>query len=221
MNQILPFEQKVVLPGPLPVEETLRWQGRPGWWGAATRIWHVRAAGFYFALLLADGLRESLAPTPAGTLARQGETALALIGLGTVGVILLLAWLTSRTTTYVITETHLMLRYGIALRATLVIPFGAIEAVAVRVHSDHTGDLALRLRPGQKMMFLKLWPHVRPWTLLKAEPMLRGVHQAGAVGALLTRGVAAQVEIRARLERELALRPSQALIEEVARAAVA
>jgi hypothetical protein len=71
------------------------------------------------------------------------------------------------------------------------------------------------------MMFLKLWPHVRPWTLLKAEPMLRGVPQAGAVGALLTRGVAAQVEIRARLERELALRPSQALIEEVARAAVA
>ena len=206
MSQVLPFPPRVVLPSPSPVEETVRWQGRPTWWGAATRIWHVRAVGFYFAVLLADGLRDSLAQTAAGALARQGETALLLIGVGAVALLLLLAWLTARTTTYTITETHLMMRYGIGLRSILVIPFGAIVDVAVRIHGDHTGDVALRLRPGQRVLFPKLWPHVRPWTFLKAEPMLRGVPQAGSVAALLTRGIVARVEIRDRLEQDLAAR---------------
>ena len=204
MNRTVSFPSRVVLPGPAPVEETVQWQGRPGWWAAATRIWRVRAAACYFALLLADGLRASLAPARAGALARQGELALLLIALGAVGLLLLLGWLTSRTTVYTVTDTHLMMRWGIALRAALVIPFGAVAHVAVRVYPDHTGDVAMRLRPGQKVFYLKLWPHVRPWTLLGAEPMLRGVPQAGAVGALVTRGIGAQVDMRARLQRTMA-----------------
>jgi hypothetical protein len=113
-----------------------------------------------------------------------------------------LAWLTGRTTTYTLTDTHVMLKYGIALRATLVIPFGAIEHVAIRVNPDHTGDLALRLKRDQRILYPKLWPHVRPWTLIRAEPMLRCVPEAGAVGALLARGVGASVEMRQMLERE-------------------
>jgi hypothetical protein len=34
--------------------------------------------------------------------------------------------------------------------------------------------------------------------------MLRGVPQAGAVGALVTRGIGAQVDMRARLQRTMA-----------------
>jgi hypothetical protein len=202
MNQHLNFPPRVVLPGPAPVEEIVRWQGSPNWRTAALRIWHIRAAAFYFAVLLADGVRESLGSTHAAGLARQGEIALLLIALGSVALLTLLAWLTGRTTTYTITDTHVMLKYGIALRATLVIPFGAIEHVAIRVNPDHTGDLALRLKRDQRILYPKLWPHVRPWTLLRAEPMLRCVPEAGAVGALLARGVGAGAEMRRMIERE-------------------
>jgi hypothetical protein len=170
------------------------------------RIWHVRATAFYFAVLLAEGVHESLPATPAGALARQGEIALLLIALGAVALLTLLAWLTGRTTTYTITDTHVMMKYGIALRATLLIPFGAIEHVAIRVNPDHTGDLALRLKRDQRVLYPKLWPHVRPWTLIRAEPMLRCVPEAGAVGALLARGVSAHGELRRLLERERASR---------------
>jgi hypothetical protein len=202
MNQHLNFPPRITLPGRSPVEEIVRWQGSPSWRVAALRIWHIRAAAFYFAVLLADGVRESLGSTHAAALARQGEFALLLIALGSVALLTLLAWLTGRTTTYIITDTHVMLKYGIALRATLVIPFGAIEHVAIRVNPDHTGDLALRLKRDQRILYAKLWPHVRPWTLIRAEPMLRCVPEAGAVGALLARGVGASVDMRRMLERE-------------------
>jgi len=202
MNQHLNFPPRVTLPGPSPVEEIVRWQDSPSWRVAALRIWHIRAAAFYFAVLLAEGLRESLGATHAAALARQGEFALLLIALGSIALLTLLAWLTGRTTAYTITDTHVMMKYGIALRATLVIPFGAIEHVAIRVNPDHTGDLALRLKRGQRILYPKLWPHVRPWTWLRAEPMLRCVPEAGGVGALLARGVGASVEMRQLLERE-------------------
>jgi hypothetical protein len=204
MNQILQFPPQITLPGSAPVQETVQWQGRPNWRAAATRIWHIRVVAFYFAVLLADGVREAMGHTPAAALARQGEFALLLIALGAVAVLLVLSWLTGRTTTYTITDTHVMMKYGIALQATLVIPFGAIEYVGIRVNPDHTGDLALRLKRAQNILYPKLWPHVRPWTLLRAEPMLRCVPQAGAVGALLARGIGAQVEMRGLLERDLA-----------------
>jgi len=202
MNQHLNFPPRITLPGPSPVEEVVRWQGSPNWRVAASRIWHIRVAAFYFAVLLADGVRESLGSTHAAALARQGEFALLLIALGSVALLTLLAWLSGRTTTYTITDTHVMMKYGIALRATLVIPFGAIEHVAIRVNPDHTGDLALRLKRDQRILYPKLWPHVRPWTMLRAEPMLRCVPEAGAVGALLARSVGASVEMRRRLELE-------------------
>ena len=202
MNQHLRFPTRVTLPGPAPVEEIVRWQGAPNWRAAAFRIWHIRAAALYFAVLLADGAWEARGSTHGAALARQGEIALLVIALGSLALLTLLSWLTSRTTTYTVTDTHVMMKYGVALRATLVIPFGAIEHVAIRVNPDHTGDLALRLKPSQRMLYPKLWPHVRPWSLLRAEPMLRCVPQAGVVGALLARGVGAQVEMRRVLELE-------------------
>jgi hypothetical protein len=212
MNQHLPFPPHITVPGPSPVEETVHWRGSPNWRTAAFRIWHVRAIAFYFAVLLAEGLRQSLGQTPGAVLARQGEIALLVIALGALALLTLLAWLTGRTTRYTITDTHVVMNYGIALRATLAIPFGAIEHVAIRVHPDHTGDLALRLKPNQRVLYPKLWPHVRPWTFIRAEPMLRCVPQAGVVGALLARGVGAQVDMRRRLERERTAEPNLAAV---------
>jgi hypothetical protein len=190
---------KTRVPGPHPVEEALHWSGAPHWRGTAVRIWRVPLAAFYFALLLADGTRAAFGHTPAAAAARQGDAALLIIGLLAVGLLSLLSWLTTKTTTYTVTDSHLILRYGIALKATLVIPFGAIDHVAVRVNRDHTGDVAVRLKGGRRVAYPKLWPHVRPWRWLSAEPMLRCVPQAGAVGALLARMVRAHAEVRSGL----------------------
>jgi hypothetical protein len=182
----------------LPLEETAAaWRGRPAWRSAAIRIWKARIVAVYFALLLADGVRLAFAGVDPRAEVMVGDAKLLATAVIAVGGLLLLAWLTQRTTLYTIDDRQVTLRYGIALQATLVIPFGAIEHVGVRVHKDHTGDIALRLKPGQRVIYPKLWPHARPWRLFRAEPMLRCVPQAGMVGALLCRQISAEVAARA------------------------
>ena len=46
------------------------------------------------------------------------------------------------------------------------------------------------MKPGARIGFLKLWPHVRPWRLKWAQPMLRGVVDVAQVAAVLSRAVA-------------------------------
>ena len=183
----------------LPSDGTTAWQGRPAWASAAIRIWKVRIVAIYFALLLADGARLAFAGAGEGAPSDVlvGDAKLLATAVIAVGGLLLLAWLTKRTTLYSIDDRQVTLKYGIALQATLVIPFGAIEHVGVRVHRDHTGDVALRLKDGQHVVYPKLWPHARPWRLFRAEPMLRCIPQAGVVAALLCRKIAADAEDRA------------------------
>jgi hypothetical protein len=208
MNAILKLaERQTRIPGAGGLQERLYWSGTPHWAACAVRIWRAPIAAFYFLVLLADGLRHLADPGKAGEGARQGELALLIIGAGAVGVLLLLAWLTAHKTQYEVTETHLVMRFGVGLRATLVIPFGAVEGVAVSLNRDGTGDVAIRLRPGAKLNYLKLWPHARPLRVLRPEPMLRCLADAGVVGALLARRAAECEQIRARL---LARDPSEA-----------
>ena len=167
------------------------WTGRPEWRASAVRVWKIRWVAVYFALLLADGARIAAgrhAPAHAWT----GEAALAILSLLVLGGLLALAALTQRTTRYTLGPRALTLNYGMALTATLVIPFAAIEHVGVRTHADGSGDLALRLKPGPRVIYPKLWPHVRPWRLRHPEPMLRCIPDAGVVAALLCRALAAR-----------------------------
>ncbi len=179
----------------------VEWEGRPAWRSAAIRIWKVRLVALYFVLLLAEGARVAVASGHESAAARSGDLALVLTAAATLGTLLLLAWLTMRTTRYSLEEGCVVMRYGIALAARLEIPFAAIEHVGVRIHPDHTGDIALRLKPGQQVAYLKLWPHARPWRWFRPEPMLRCVPAAGAVGAMLSRNISAANLLRASLER--------------------
>jgi len=180
---------------PQPTGPVQRWTGRPAWRSCAVRIWRAPLVAVYFGLLLADAARVSLT-TPAHS-DLLGDAALLAIALGTVGLLALLAWLTVRTTTYIITDRDVEMHFGIGLQAKLVIPFGAIEHVAIRVHGDQTGDIALRLIKGQGVLYLKLWPHARPWRWFRPEPMLRCVPRAGVVGTMLSRAVAAEAAAHA------------------------
>ncbi len=75
------------------------------------------------------------------------------------------------------------------------LPLGAIAAVDLAVRADGTGDLPLRLTGAPKLGWLALWPHARPWTLVRPQPMLRAVPGAVEIAALIARSCrAAQPE---------------------------
>ena len=179
------------LPEPLPEGERLLWQGAPDWRALALRTFHGRLVAGYFAVLLAWVVVSSLYDG-----ASVGRIAVALgwfgaLALTTLGLIMLFAWLTARTTTYTITSRRVVLDYGIALTLTLNLPFKRVSAAGMKQFRDGTADLPLTMAEGDKLSYLMLWPHARPWRIGRPEPMLRAVPDGATVAAILVPALAA------------------------------
>ena len=180
------FEAAPGLPEPLPPGERLLWQGSPDWHVLARRAFHLRKLAAYFGamlvlrvvFLLNDGA--ALTGALSSTL---GPLAMASMGLALVG---LMAWLSARSTVYTITDKRVVMRIGIVLTLTFNIPFKRIAAAGLHLDAGGTGDLPLTLLGPDRIAFLHLWPHARPWRLGKPEPMLRSVPQAALVARVLT-----------------------------------
>ncbi len=189
------YEPTPGLPAPLPDGETILWQGGPDWRSFARRAMRLRWVSGYFAVLvvwgIAGGLSDGTAP---GAIAMSS---LRLMALGTIacGILTAYAWLVARTTVYTVTTRRVVMRFGIALPLTIQIAFSMIEAAAVRDFGDSTGDIALTLRPGQRVAYLVAWPHARPWKLKKAEPSLRGIPDVARVAQILGRALAASASM--------------------------
>jgi hypothetical protein len=181
------------LPSKLPAGETILWQGAPEWRSLARRGFRTVQVGGYFAVLLAwyavSGLLDGKTATPI-------TTALTLVPLGACAIALLslYAWLTARSTLYTITNRRVVLRFGIALPITINIPFVKIDAAGLRHYKEGTGDLTLTLKQGERIAYLVLWPHARPWYLSRAEPMLRCVPDGEKAGQILARAMAASAD---------------------------
>ena len=58
-----------------------------------------------------------------------------------------------------------------------------IETAGAHIWSDGAGDIALTLLPGQRIAYMVLWPHARPWRLAKAQPVLARHPRCGRGGA--------------------------------------
>ncbi len=179
------------LPAKLPQGERILWQGSPDRWGMACRAFHVRQLAIYFAVLLAwYGITEL---TSGGALLPALLSFLTVSGCA-VGAVALLAgigWLTARSTVYTITNKRVAMRFGIALPMTVNIPFAMIESAALKTAADGSGDLVLRLAGSQKLAYVLLWPHARPWQFKQPQPMLRAVSGVSAVAQILARALAA------------------------------
>lgn len=181
------FEVQRGLPEALPQGESLLWQGSPEWRSLARRAFHVRKLAVYFGAMVVmraafvfndsgsafDALRATFAPL-----------ALAAVALG---LVLLLAWLSARGAVYTLTDKRVVMRIGIVLTLTFNIPYKRIAAAGLHLHGDGTGDLPLTLLPPDRIAWLHLWPHARPWRLGRPEPMLRSVPDAEAVARQLSR----------------------------------
>jgi hypothetical protein len=109
-----------------------------------------------------------------------------------VGLALLtgIAALAARSTVYTLTDRRVVIRQGIALSSALNLPFTVLRSADLRERGDGTGDIALSLTPGQRVSYLWLWPHVRPWRINQPQPMLRSLSDAAAVGETIGRAFA-------------------------------
>jgi hypothetical protein len=182
------------LPGPLPAGERLLWQGSPDLAALARRTFHGRSIALYFAVLLAwvaaSRLRDG-ATAGEAALGVLWFTPLAVAGLG---LVVLLAWLTARTTVYTVTDRRVVLSYGIAFPMSLNLPFARVAAASARTFADGTADIPLAMAGDDRVAYLMLWPHARPWRVSRPEPALRAVPDGARVAGVLARALAAAAE---------------------------
>ncbi len=171
--------------------ESIVWRGRPGWFGLACDAFHLRAIACYFAFIIALNAYQAWAKHLAFDKAARASLPLLVAIAGAMFVVAGLAWLTARTTRYTITDRRVILHYGVAMPATLSLPYSQIVKASVAINRDHSGDIPLVLKSTNHMPYLKLWPLARPWTITHPEPMLRRVPKAAVAGGLLVRAIAA------------------------------
>jgi signal transduction histidine kinase len=175
----------------LPQGERLIWQGRPEAWALAVRVFHIRLVAIYFAALFAGRVAISLAWRQPWL---DAVAAAARLAIPLVLVMILLgglAVLYSRTTRYSVTNKRVLLQFGAVLPMTLNIPFRQIASAAVKEYPDGSGELPLAVINEQRLAFLLLWPHVRPWRLTRVEPMLRCVPHVRDVAYLMSKALTA------------------------------
>ena len=184
------FEPVRGLPGHLPAGETLLWQGEPDLKAMALSVFHLRKVAIYFALLAI--WRFAIVSHAGASLAASVSAAMVLVGLGAAAVAILgaIAFLVCRTTVYSITSRRVVMRIGVALPITFNLPFTVIGSAALKLNADGTGSIPLSLTGRNKLAYLVIWPHARPWRVARAEPTLRLIPNAATVAQLLSRAVA-------------------------------
>ena len=179
------LEPEFGLPEPLPKTERILWQGTPDWRSLAVRVFHLRKLALYFAAIFA--LRAWFLLSEGSSV---GAVALDLLKLSPIPLFALaslagVAWLTGRTTVYTITDRRVVLRIGIVLTLTFNLPLPTLRNADLHGNTDGAGDIALRIPESDRIAYLHLWPHARPWHVKHPQPMLRSVPDAPAVAQLL------------------------------------
>lgn len=184
-----PREPVPGLPEALPEGELVLWQGQPRASTFAIHVFHLRFVVAYFVLSLTWRLiamsseGASLAAAAGAVLQTVVTCALA------VGLLFGLASLMARSTLYTITSQRVVLRYGVAIRKYINLPFAKINSAAMKPHGKRAGDIAFKLADGAKLGWLHLWPHVRPFRLWGQQPMLRAIPEPQTVAARLLEAI--------------------------------
>jgi hypothetical protein len=200
------FEPIRGLPGRLPEGETILWQGAPSWLVLAGQAFHVRAVAAYFAGMLVWRTSNAIIDGQSASRALQSALSVTPIGLAALGMLAFLAWLNARTTVYTITNRRVVMRFGVALPKAINFPFQIVESAALKPLAGGSGDLALALKAPNKIAFLLLWPHVRPWRVAAPQPTLRGIPKAAAVAEILA-GAMARVATIEKSRDDLTIKP--------------
>ena len=169
-------------------DETVLWRGRPTIHGLARSLFHIRAVMGYFVVLAAWNLAASHADGFRANAAFLSALWVAVPALVAAVVLYAMAWLIAATTHYTITDKRVILQIGVALPIALTLPLTRIVSADVKLNADGTGDIPLSLGQ-QKLAYLLVWPHARPWRFRQPQPMLRAVPNVRHVAAILSRAL--------------------------------
>jgi len=185
---------------PLPADEQLLWAGTPRRAAIARRVCKLRLFAGYFAAL--TGVVFWVQAGSLGTrVAAVNALAVVAMGLTVLGFGWVFATLVARSTVYAITDRRVVLRIGVAIPAVLNVPLDQIAAVDLRRDAGGTGDVVLTLAGTDRIAYLLLWPHARPWRYARPQPALRCLPDAEGVGLALARAVqAAEPALDRRVE---------------------
>jgi hypothetical protein len=175
------------LPGIPPAGEHILWQGSPEWRALARTAFHTRLVAGYFAVLAGWALISALTQGVRSASDLVGVAMTIIVGILGVALLHLLAWGSARTTIYTLTNRRIVLRVGMALPKCINLPLGLVGAVDLAARADGTGDVPLTIAGEQRLGYLALWPHARPWKVVAPQPMLRAVPGAADTAALIAR----------------------------------
>jgi len=179
------IEPQYGLPEELPPAEKILWQGSPDWKALARHAFHVRKLVVYFAAIIAIRVFVVLTDGQGIQMAMVSALWLALLASAAIGTLALIAYFSAKTSVYTITNRRLVMRVGIVLTLTFNLPFKRIVSADFRQQTNGTGDIPVVLMGNDKIAYVHLWPHVRPWRYAKPEPMLRCVPNAKHVANVL------------------------------------
>ena len=177
------FEAAPGLPEPLPSGERMLWQGAPDWKRLAIHAFHVRKLAVYFAAMLAVQWLYLLGD-PQAALLRPLLTSVVMATLA-LSLLTATAWFSAHSTLYTLTDRRVIMRVGIVLTLTFNLPLRQITGASLKPQAAGTGDIAIALKGEDRIAWLNLWPHARPWHLKRPEPSLRCLPDAAAVAARL------------------------------------
>ncbi|KPP93885.1 photosynthetic complex putative assembly protein PuhB [Erythrobacter sp. HL-111] len=157
-------------------DERILWKGRPDRRVLARTAFHTRSVAIYFALLVGFSLAMGN---------YQSAAIITALGIAGLGVLNLLAWLSVRSTLYILTDARLIMRIGIAIETRINVPLKQISAAHLKQRGRDHGDIAVELKGERLLGYLLMWPHVRPFRLARPEPMLRGIAEPEKVARLM------------------------------------
>ena len=195
------------LPEELPEGEYILWQGVPEWSAMARRVFHVRAVGLYFALLVAWYLsaRFSAGASPEELLA--ASTWPLALGASALAILVFMAWAFARSTIYTLTNRRIVLRFGVAIPMMINIPLDKLESADMALYGDDQGDICLTLAEGERISYMALWPHARPWHYGRVKPMLRSLHNPTLPAKLLAEVASEGADVKRAADTRPAPRP--------------
>lgn len=181
---------ELLLPENIPDGEQVLWYGRPQWVSLARRAFRADLIAIYFIIFSAWNLVAiSQEDGLANGITAAARTAFA--GIICLAIVYLLAWVSARTTLYVITSKRLVMKISMALPVFFNIPFNLIESASLCRYSDGTGEIPVTLARPNRIAYLQLWPHARPFHFRQPQPALRSIADGERVAELLANALAA------------------------------
>lgn len=179
-------------------DEKVLWKGRPNLPVLARTAFHTRSVGLYVAALSVISLALGKVDT---------AIVCAVLAVMAYAILYGIAWLSARTTLYILTDARLIMRIGMALEARINIPLKHVSSANLRMRGKEHGDIALQLGGDRLLGYALLWPHARPFRYAQPEPMLRAIPDAEKVAEILAEACAAQVPIEQELTQINAAAP--------------